>query len=177
MADTLSTLQGDRKYNLAGESAPKGVRLGGAVAGSDSFGMGLQIPVADWERSARPPVDAIRRLHSQRLGKKVFPLIVAMANEERSVWLMGSEPRRVTRWATPRTPGRARNGLSEHPGAIGVVDASDDAFVEAGHVPHDPIPGVHLQRDLDRVEVSGEGRVCEGHVKGDQAVFEPQPGC
>ena len=92
MADTLSTLRGDRKYNLAGESAPKGVRLGAAVAGPDSFGMGLQILVAEWERSGRPPVDAIRRLHSQRLGKKVFPLIVAMANEECSVWLMGPNP-------------------------------------------------------------------------------------
>ena len=92
MADTLSTLQGDREHDLAGESAPKGVRLGAAIAGPDSFGMGLQVLVADWERSGRPPVDAIRRLHSQRLGKKVFPLVVALADAERSVWLMGPNP-------------------------------------------------------------------------------------
>ena len=54
--------------------------------------MGLQVLVADWERSGRPPVDAIRRLHSQRLGKKVFPLVVALADAERSVWLMGPNP-------------------------------------------------------------------------------------
>ena len=92
MADTLSTLQGDREHDLAGESAPKGVRLGAAIAGPDSFGMGLQVLVADWERSGRPSLDAIRRLHSQRLGKKVFPLVVALADAERSVWLMGPNP-------------------------------------------------------------------------------------
>ena len=92
MASALSELHGDQQHTLSGEAAPKGVTLGSVTTGPDAFGMGLQVLVAEWAVAGQPPVEAIRRLHSQRLGKKVFPLVAVLNDGASSAWLMGPNP-------------------------------------------------------------------------------------
>ena len=76
----------------------------------------------------------------------------------------------------------ARNCLLERTrGAEGVGEVLDDAFVEAGHVPHDPIPGARDQvRDVDPVEVSGAcaaGVRLGAHDVGADASADRDDGC
>lgn len=92
MASALSELHGDQQHTLSGEAAPKGVTLGSVTTGPDAFGTGLQVLVAEWAVAGQPPVEAIRRLHSQRLGKKVFPLVAVLTDGASSAWLMGPNP-------------------------------------------------------------------------------------
>lgn len=71
------------------ESGVKGLEARFAVIGADSVGLGLQVLVCDWAGTGSPSVEAMRGAHNKRLGKKIFPLVVATVDVNAQVWLLG----------------------------------------------------------------------------------------
>lgn len=72
------------------EGNTKGIRVDRVLTGPGQGGLGLQVVVASL--TGDPSNEAIRRLHSKRLGKKIFPLVVAAADGRGSVFVMGPSP-------------------------------------------------------------------------------------
>lgn len=48
------------------------------VVGTDPFGVGLQVLIADWAGPGAPSIGVLRRLHAWRQAKKAFPLVVVV---------------------------------------------------------------------------------------------------
>lgn len=71
------------------ESGVKGLDAHFAVIGNDSSGLGLQVLVCNWTGTGSPSVEAMRGAHRTRLGKKIFPLVVATVDSNDQVWLIG----------------------------------------------------------------------------------------
>ena len=87
----LAGLSGQQVRELTSEKpAPRGVSLERVVLGPGTAGLGPQVVVA---RSSEPPsAESLRTLHSERLGKRIFPLVVAASDGSESVWIMGPSP-------------------------------------------------------------------------------------
>ncbi len=68
--------------------APSSVTPVAVVTGRDPAGMGLQVAVADWASPTEPSREVMRRLHAERQGKKVFPLVVMLRHED-DAFLLG----------------------------------------------------------------------------------------
>lgn len=68
--------------------APGFVTPVAVVTGRDPAGMGLQVAVADWTSPTEPSREILRKLHAERQGKKVFPLVVLLRHQD-DAFLMG----------------------------------------------------------------------------------------
>lgn len=62
-----------------------------AVSGNDGAGLALEVLTVDWVGRNQPTTEALRRIHSERAGKKVYPLVVATEARDQ-VWLFGPNP-------------------------------------------------------------------------------------
>jgi hypothetical protein len=88
MTRALDSLSGQRIITRI-DSEVKGLDARYVVIGPDLVGLGLQVLVCDWSGSGVPSVEAMREAHRKRLGKKIFPLVVATVDRNDDVWLMG----------------------------------------------------------------------------------------
>ena len=59
-----------------------------ALTGPGPAGLGLQVVVGAWNGQSAPIAEA-RKIHAERQGKKIFPLVVALEDARGNVWLMG----------------------------------------------------------------------------------------
>jgi hypothetical protein len=76
----LAKLRGERRFavrldaDLSSSLHPDAE----VVVGTDPFGVGLQVLIADWAGPGAPSIGVLRRLHAWRQAKKAFPLVVVI---------------------------------------------------------------------------------------------------
>ena len=61
--------------------APGSVQPVAVVSGKDPAGMALQVAVAEWMAPSDPSREILRKLHAERQGKRVFPLVVMLRRD------------------------------------------------------------------------------------------------
>jgi hypothetical protein len=88
MTRALDSLSAQRTIKNV-ESGVKGLDARYVVIGPDLVGLGIQVLVCDWSGGDVPSVEAMRKAHHERLGKRIFPLVVATVDRNDDVWLMG----------------------------------------------------------------------------------------
>ncbi len=116
-----------------------GVRPVRVVAGSDPAGLALEVLVCEWVKAGSPSLDAFRKVHSWRVGKRIYPLIVALADRGGSVWLFG-----------PNTDGAPSEALAEDHAARMLQAALDEPHGIAARQRLS-----HLQRALTATQIPG----------------------
>jgi len=84
----LESLTGQQTKNVDGETIPRNVELLKTLIGPGPAGLGLQVVVGKWNGAGAPTSEA-RAVHSQRLGKRIFPLVVALSDRAGATWIMG----------------------------------------------------------------------------------------
>jgi len=103
-----------------GDSAAPGINLANQYTGPDTLGVGLTVVTATWTGPGSPKNDDMRRAHGQRLGKKAFPLVLAVIHDGQT-WLTG--PGRDTAPVGPIEASQAQRilqaGLDEPDGLSG----------------------------------------------------------
>jgi len=103
-----------------GDSAAPEISLANQYTGPDTLGVGLTVATATWTGAGSPRNDEMRRVHAQRLGKKAFPLVLAVAHDGLT-WLTG--PGRDTAPVGPIKTSQAQRilqaGLDEPDGLSG----------------------------------------------------------
>jgi hypothetical protein len=88
MTEPLDTLTGHQTITNI-DSGVESLDARSAVIGPDERGLGLQVLVCDSSGAGVPSVESMRETHRNRLGKKIFPLVVATVNSNDQAWLMG----------------------------------------------------------------------------------------
>lgn len=80
----LAELRGERRFavrldaDLSSDLHPEAE----VVVGTDPFGAGLQVLIADWAGPGAPSIGVLRRLHAWRKAQKTFPLVVVIRQRD-----------------------------------------------------------------------------------------------
>ena len=80
----LAELRGERRFavrldaDLSSDLHPDAE----VVVGTDPFGAGLQVLIANWTGPGAPSVGVLRRLHAWRRAQKAFPLVVVILQRD-----------------------------------------------------------------------------------------------
>lgn len=85
----LDSLRGKSIVSPVLKSAGDGEVL--AVSGTDAAGLALEVLSVSWPDRSQPTAEALRKIHAERVGKKIYPLVVA-AEARDQVWLFGPNP-------------------------------------------------------------------------------------
>ena len=63
-----------------------------SIVGADAVGLGLEVLVCNWTGGGQPKPASLRKLHTARVGKKIYPLVIAAIDQLEKVWLFGPNP-------------------------------------------------------------------------------------
>ena len=85
---TDAGLRGTGQVQWKVPDAPPSLEPVAVVSGKDPAGMALQVAVGNWSARERPSRELLRKLHAQRQGKRVFPLVVMLRDGDES-YLLG----------------------------------------------------------------------------------------
>ena len=91
---SLTDLRGASSQDLAGGAdGMVGLEPVRSVSSADPLGLGLEVLIAEWSSGGEPKSTSLRKLHSNRVGKKIYPLVVAADRFTfEMVWLFGPNP-------------------------------------------------------------------------------------
>ena len=75
---SLTDLRGASSQDLAGGAdGMVGLEPVRSVSSADPLGLGLEVLIAEWSSGGEPKSTSLRKLHSNRVGKKIYPLVIA----------------------------------------------------------------------------------------------------
>jgi hypothetical protein len=145
MAETGLHGMAEVRWTVA--DAPASVTPVAVVTGRDPAGMGLQVAVADWGSPTHPSREILRKLHAERQGKRVFPLVVMLRRGD-DAFLLGpghdagamhlpvSQAERVLQAALDEIDGLAAHkrlaSLQRLTGSVGTAGVTNEGLF-AGH--------------------------------------------
>ena len=80
-----------------------------SIVGADAVGLGLEVLVCNWTGGGQPKPASLRKLHTARVGKKIYPLVTSALGPSRdashSVVLIDGLGHRVGT-GRPKRPGQ-----------------------------------------------------------------------
>ena len=83
---------GASTQDLAGGDSVASLEAIRSVSSADPLGLGLEVLIAKWSGGGEPKSTSLRRLHADRVGKKIYPLVIAAVGLSENVWLFGPNP-------------------------------------------------------------------------------------
>ena len=89
---SLTDLRGASTQDLAGGDSVASLEAIRSVSSADPLGLGLEVLIAKWSGGGEPKSTSLRRLHADRVGKKIYPLVIAAVGLSENVWLFGPNP-------------------------------------------------------------------------------------
>ena len=92
-AMSLADLRGASSQDLAGGAdGVVGLEPVRSVSSADPLGLGLEVLIVEWSSGGEPKSTSLRKLHSNRVGKKIYPLVIAAIDPFEKVWIFGPNP-------------------------------------------------------------------------------------
>ena len=90
---SLADLRGASSRDLAGGAdGVVGLEPVRSVSSADPLGLGLEVLIVEWSSGGEPKSTSLRKLYSNRIGKKIYPLVIAAVGLSENVWLFGPNP-------------------------------------------------------------------------------------